>query len=230
MIRLRSYCQRTGFFLGILGLWIMLGACSSPKPVPAQVQVPSEMKKILVVMFRNMSPVTEGSQGVRCPLSGKVFQAGKVESGAEEILNGRLREILKDRPQVSFISSRQFQETQSGLMTESGKEANERLLLIETARKMGADAVLAGHIYRFKDRVGGKYSVESSATTAFDLHFLRVSDGRVTWSNHFDETQKALTDDLFQIKSFMDRDGQWITSEQMGVAGLNSIMEGFKLP
>ncbi len=205
---------------------MLAGGCSAPEPAPEPLYVPQNMKKILVVSFRNLSTESGEIHGIRCPLSGKIFAGGGVESGAEAVLNGHLADILKKYPQFKFISPDQVRDIRSGLSEESG----EREALVETGRKLEADAVLVGHIYRFKDRVGRKLSVESPASVAFDLHFLRVSDGRVLWSGHFDETQKALTDDLFKLPTFLKRDGQWITAEQMAVSGLDTVMEGFRLP
>ncbi|MGE0084370.1 MAG: hypothetical protein AB7S75_08100 [Desulfococcaceae bacterium] len=184
------------------------------------------MKKILVVSFRNVSTGSGESSGIRCPLSGKIFAGGRVESTAEAVLDSHLAAILKKHPHFKFISPEQLRDIRSGLSEKSG----EGEILAETGRKLGADAVLAGHIYRFEDRVGGKFSVESPASVAFDLHFLRVPDGRVLWSGHFDETQKALTDNLFKLPTFLRRDGQWITAEQMAVSGLDTVMEAFTLP
>ncbi|MEZ4526401.1 MAG: hypothetical protein R2941_10825 [Desulfobacterales bacterium] len=205
---------------------MLTGACSTPEPALRHFQVPQDMKKILVVSFRDMSTDTGESSGIRCPLSGKVFAGGKVEGRAAEILDTRLSAILQKHPRFKFISPDQLTDIRSGL----SERSDEREILAETGRKLGADAVLTGHIYRFADRVGRKLSVESPASVAFDLHFLRVSDGQVLWSGHFDETQKALTDDLFRLPTFLKRDGQWITAEQMAVSGLDTVMEALALP
>lgn len=202
-----------------------LSACSVSEPVMKPLQVSPEMKKILVVSFRNAGMDSKEGHDIRCPLSGKIFAGGVVESGAETVLNAHLADILKKYPQFKFISPEQVRDIRSGL-----SESGERESLVETGRKLGADAVMTGHIYRFKDRVGGNLSVESPASVAFDLHFLRVADGRVLWSGHFDETQKALTDNLFKLSTFLRRDGQWITAEQMAVAGLDTIMKDFSSP
>jgi len=205
---------------------MILGACSVPEPVRTPLQISPEMKKILVVSFRNAGMDSKEGHDIRCPLSGKIFTGGVVETSAETVLNTHLADILQKYPQFKFISPEQVRDIRSGLSEESG----EREVLVETGRKLGADAVMTGHIYRFKDRVGGNLSVESPASVAFDLHFLRVADGRVLWSGHFDETQKALTDNLFKLSTFLSRDGRWITAEQMAVSGLDTVMEGFSSP
>ena len=95
---------------------------------------------------------------------------------------------------------------------------------------MGADAVLAGKIYRFIERDGTGLSAKTPASVAFELDLIRVSDGRVVWSGHFDETQKSLFENLFQWNTFWQRKGMWITAEQMATEGLNRTFETFPVP
>ena len=97
-----------------------------------------------------------------------------------------------------FISAHQIWDIQSANLSE-GNEIAEAAFVAEAGRKLGADAVMVGHIYRFVDRVGGKYAAESPASVAFDLHIVRTADARVLWTGVFDETQKPLTDNLFNI-------------------------------
>jgi hypothetical protein len=102
--------------------------------------------------------------------------------------------------------------------------------VVAAGRALDADAVLVGHIYRYIERVGGNLSVESPASVAFDLHLVRTSDGHVLWTGYFDETQKTLMEDMFDIGSFFQREGKWVTAEQMASTGLHNIMETFKTP
>ncbi len=74
--------------------------------------------------------------------------------------------------------------------------------MADRGRRHGADGVLVGFVYRYKERVGKAYGVESPASVAFDIHLIRVADGRTIWSAHFDETQQSLGDNLFKLGSF----------------------------
>ncbi len=65
---------------------------------------------------------------------------------------------------------------------------------------------------------------------AFDLHLVRVSDGTILWTGYFDETQKTLMENMLDISAFFEREGKWVTAEQMASAGLLKIMETFRIP
>ncbi|MFP4347503.1 MAG: hypothetical protein ACOC23_08745 [Thermodesulfobacteriota bacterium] len=214
----------------LLILWIpFLTGCERGSTGPKPIYVPPSLERILVVSFKNIPKTAGAGLSVRCPLSGKTFLTGGVTEEAKAFLNRELRDRLQGREEFKFISPEEMSDLQSESLSENGDILPEQNLLTAMGRKLGADAVLAGHIYRFQERVGGKYSVESAASVAFDLHLLRVSDGRVLWTGAFDETQKALTDDLFELSSFLERDGQWVTADQMAQAGLEKILSAFRL-
>ena len=210
---------------------VFLWGCADRKVVQKSVVVSPDLQKILVVEFRDMNAGKGEQINVRCPLSGKVFVSGPVDPAASRFLTDRLMSSLSAKPQRDFrmITAQELWDIQSGL-SDRGQDIPERTLIVETGRALEADAVLVGHIYRYIERVGGNLSVESPASVAFDLHLVRVSDGRVLWTGYFDETQKTLMEDMFDISSFFERDGKWVTAEQMASAGLEKIMETFKIP
>ncbi|MBW2247657.1 MAG: hypothetical protein JRF62_10810, partial [Deltaproteobacteria bacterium] len=86
------------------------------------------------------------------------------------------------------------------------------------------------NIFRFRERVGGKYSVDLPASVAFDIHLIRVSDGRLLWNDHFDETQRPLSENLFQLGPFLQRKARWITANEMAVSGLKDVLKSFPVP
>jgi hypothetical protein len=57
---------------------------------------------------------------------------------------------------------------------------------------------------------------------------VSATDGRNLWYGTFDETQSALSEDLFKLKTFLKRKGTWVTAEEMAKAGLETLLE--KLP
>jgi hypothetical protein len=85
---------------------------------------------------------------------------------------------------------------------------SERLLLVETGKRLHADAVISGTIYRFRQRIGTVFSVDTPASVAFGIHLIRVADGRLIWGRHFDETQHGLSENLFKLGTFLDRGGE----------------------
>jgi hypothetical protein len=216
------------FFL--LTVILFLPGCRNNIVVKENVLQTSGVEKILIFPFKNMSAVYGENVNVRCPISGKVFMTGKVAEDADNMLTEQLFVLLKDRKDIELIPASQSRGVVSDLLSEDKKKLSERNLLIETGRALKADLVLSGYIFRFRERVGGKYSVDSPASVAFDIHLIRVADGHLLWSEHFDETQRPLSENLFQLGSFLQRKAKWITANEMAESGLKNILKTFPVP
>jgi len=209
---------------------VFFSACGGDNIVREKPPDLSIIEKILILPFKDMASVFGDSVNGRCPVCGKVFTTGEVAESAAGMLTEHLFILLKDRKNIELIPSSQAQGVMSGLITGSKKELQERDLQLEIGRALNADAIFAGYIYRFRERVGAKYSVDLPASVAFDIHLIRVEDGRVLWSAHLDETQQVLSDDLFRLGLFLRRKAKWITAKEMAISGLEDMLKDFSVP
>ena len=128
---------------------------------------------------------------------------------------------------VQLVAAGQARGVMSGLQAKSSNNLLQQDLWIETGRDLGADAVIVGHLFRFRERIGTQYSAEVPASVAFDIHLISVRDGRLLWDGNFDETQQSLFEDLYQLGTFLQRGGRWITAQELAVSGLESIFATF---
>ena len=184
---------------------------------------------MLVLPFRNLTE-ENGKEGiVRCPLDGTAFVAGAVMERSEKMLTDRLIYILNNRTHFNLIFSHHVKDVSvSG--SETGFILAERDLLVKKGRKAGADIVLSGYIFRFRQREGTAYAVQSPASVAFSLHIIKVADSRNVWYAHYDETQSSLSENLFRLKEFFKRKAKWITAEEMAMSGLEDMLKSLPNP
>jgi len=145
---------------------LLLSACTSPVIVPATSGRPVSIKSILILPARDISAVYGANKSIRCPICGKVIVTGVVSTGASQFMGDSLFSFLENNRDFKLIPSGQAQGVLSGLLSEDKGILSERDLLLETGRALKADAVLAVYLYRFTERVGGRYSVESPASVA----------------------------------------------------------------
>jgi len=213
--------------IGIITLILLLSACKSDVIIPEAPAAKSSIEKLLILPFKDLSSLYGKNVNIRCPLCGNVFSTGDVEMFAVDVLTDRLISIIKSRKDFEIIPPGQAQGAMSVLLSADKKELSERDILVKIGRALYADAVLVGHVYRFKDRVGTSYSVDSPASVAFDIHLIDVSNGSMLWVGHFDETQRPLSENLFQISTFLRRKWSWITAEEMAVSGLEDVLQTF---
>jgi len=98
-------------------------------------------------------------------------------------------------------------------------------MLQEVGKTFGADAVLIGQVYRWRERVGADFGVESPASVAFDLSLVRPSDGAILWRGNYDKTQRSLFEDLFDYKTYINSKGLWLTAKKLAKLGLDKLLE-----
>lgn len=206
----------------------VLSACNTNLVVSDKPVTESGTGKILVMPVKDMAAVYGENMNVRCPICGKVFLTGKAAPGARRMLTEQLFKILKKKDDYKLLSPDQARGIISKLLAENKTGIPERDLLIKAGSRVQAYAVMAGYLYRFRERIGKRYSVESPASVAFDFHLIRVSDGRVLWGGNYDETQRALSEDILHIGTFLKRNAEWITADKMAKEGIKEMFELFK--
>jgi hypothetical protein len=221
----KHFLPKISGVLFITSLFIL--ACQPSLKKTQPVTSPYRLDTILVMPFTDMSSIYGEHMSVRCPICAKVFVTGKVKKSADSFLTDRLLALLKQRERIHLIPPGQAQGVLSRILLESERELKDFELIIEIGRALGADAILTGHIYRFRERTGTKYAIETPAAVTFDLDLVRVNDGRVLWESHFKETQQTLTSNLFDFGKFLKRKGRWITAEEMAASGLEEILKTF---
>jgi len=197
---------------------IILSGCTSKEIVPESDYNLSGTEKILVLPFKDMTMIYGKDASVRCPVCGMVFITGKVSVDAVEKLNNRLVSDLKSRKKYKIVTSSLIDEEQT---------FSERKLIVKKGREYNADAVVAGYVYRYRERIGNRYSVKSPASVAFGIHLISTKSGRNIWSGHFDETQRSLSENLFKLKKFIKRKASWITADEMAISGFEEILNTF---
>jgi hypothetical protein len=181
-------------------------------------------RTVLLLPFRNMVAIYGPSRNIRSPINGRVFISGPVDDKAVGFMNAKLHALLLDKDAYTLVPAERALDIFTAVYGMNKESMPERELWVEVGRILGADAVLGGFIYRFKNRTGTDYSVDDAASVAFGLHLIRVSDGRIQWSGRVDETQQPLSNNLFKIKKFFSRGGRWVTSHEMAQDELKALI------
>ncbi|MBW2568892.1 MAG: hypothetical protein JRD93_04235 [Deltaproteobacteria bacterium] len=205
----------------------LLFACKSSVPVRETVAPPSINGKLLILPFKDMSAIYGENVSLRCPLCGNVFLTGEVAEGADTVLTNRLISLISDRNDVELIPQDKAHGVRSKLLFGDRGSLSELGLIVETGKALGADAVLAGYVYRFRERIGTRYAADLPASVAFDVHLVDAANGRIMWIGHLDETQQPLSENLLKLGAFIKRKGAWITAEDIASSGLEEILKKF---
>ena len=211
----------------ILGfVLLILSGCTSGK----QMQKPSEPIKLgdlLVMPFQNLHETCGIDINFRCPFAGAMHQVSEIKDGAVEYMTDNLFTRLQEREELSLIDPGQGLGARSTVLSKSSRELTEKELILETARTAGAESVIVGRVFRYRERVGTAFSVETPASVAFDVLLIRVADGQLLWVGRFNETQKALFDNIFRLRLFIKRSARWLTADELADSGLEVVLRSF---
>lgn len=185
--------------------------------------------RMAVVPFQPVAPEDEASTA-QCPICGSVNSSGSIVRGAEKIVEGIFTDKLKTLKDVDLISS----EKTAGVYQRISA-ANLKQPLLQVIQKVGmelhADVLVAGYVYRYRERVGYDYSVERPASVGFEVHLISAKDGSTLWRGIYDRTQKSLMEDVFQASSFFKGGAKWLTARELTKIGVDEVfatLSGFE--
>jgi hypothetical protein len=185
----------------------------------------SPMKSIVVVGFVSVLTPGDESQVVRGPLHGAVYTAQPVR----EEISDKLTEVLLSAVEgkgYDLISPGQAKGVLASLYSSSTTMDGIQLYQ-KVGKTFSADGILVGYLYRWVERQGADYAVNTPASVAFDLFLLRSADGAVTWRGKFDKTQQSFFENLLDLDTFLKSKGRWVRAETLAEMGLNELMEKF---
>ncbi len=184
------------------------------------------LSRIAVVPFQRVSPDETSVKTVSCPLTGTIFRTCESSEGAEKLVENIFFKKLKDSKQIILIPTDRVRGVYRRISSDSLKVTpSETLKAVGT--ELGADGVVAGYVYRYRERKGYPYSAEKPASVAFGIYLIRVSDGALVWRGIFDRTQRSLLENILQVSSFFKSGGRWITAEELSEMGIDEVLKTF---
>jgi hypothetical protein len=207
-----------------------ISACISKSTVLDTKPTLSGQEAILVFPFQNLAKEYGVNGIVRCPGCGTAVLSGEVLETASQLLTDHLLSFLTNNTPFKIVTAHQRPVSLSESLSQGPKAGIERKALMAAGRTAKTDLVLAGYIFRFKQRIGTQYSVQSPASVAFSLHLIKTIDGGSIWDDHYDETQQSLSENLFSLRKFVKRKWKWITAEEMTMSGFQRMLETFPIP
>ena len=184
------------------------------------------LSRIAVIPFQIVIPEDASVKTIRCPLSGTIFRTCKSSEGAEKVVEKIFLKKLKNCRQFILIPTDRAGGVYRRISIDSLK-VNPLAILRKVGRELDADGVVAGYVYRYRERKGYPYSAEKPASVAFGIYLIRVSDGTLVWRGVFDRTQRSLLENILRASSFFKQGGRWITAEELSKVGIDEILKTF---
>jgi hypothetical protein len=188
-----------------------LTACSSFNEDPIEIEPLPEVSCVAVLP----TTIPVGSREAFFEARKKSLLAGAA------FFDSVIAEELGDRAEFTVL-------TENQLDAILGDPWGGRLQQIrDVGKATGCGAVLKTSLSRYRERIGSEMSVETSASVAFSMQLTGVELGDVLWSTSFDETQKALFDDIFSFDKAQKRGFKWLSVQDLSRDGLKSRLQKF---
>lgn len=183
-------------------------------------------KRIAVMPFQRIGPEDGDVRTLRCPVCGVLLTAEKNPPESEKVVEDVFIDRLKGQKGLTIIPPDRtggiYERVTAGLFKTDIRE-----VLKNVGNELGADGIVIGYVYRYRERKGYSYSAEKPASVAFEIHLIRVHDKAVIWRGNFDRTQTSLMENILQITFFYKERGRWVTAKELTEEGMEEVLQKF---
>jgi len=150
--------------------------------------------------------------------------AEPVSDDVAETMTIDLFNCLKESQKYSLIPPGQAKGVYSTILSQN-ITIGIKDMLQKIGKSFSSDAVLFGYIYRWAERTGTKYSIETPASVSFDLHLVSTDNGSNLWKDSFKKTQVSLSENLLDLSTFLNSSGKWLTAKELAHFGLENMIK-----
>jgi hypothetical protein len=211
--------QRRGDMRRLLLLFFMSGMLLS-----WSMEVRAEERPTLAILPFLIERMDDPSRGAVCPVCGAVYKRGNILSGSQHTLAQLLQQKMNILGTFRVLPLEKVEDAFS--KADRGQfEIRPTRSAIQFAKELNVDFIFVGYLFRFEERIGSRIGAEKPASVGFDVHLLRVRDGKRVWDGKFDETQQALSENLLKIGSFVRRKASWLTAQELISVGMDEMLK-----
>lgn len=186
----------------------------------------AETKFSLAVLPFLIERMEDRARGAVCPVCRGFYGRGSVLASAPTYLTRILQEKIEAMGKFKLLPPETVEEDFSR-RDRRQFELNPMRSAIQLGKELNVDFIFVGFLYRFEQRVGSAIGVDKPASVGFDIHLIRLRDGKIVWTGKFDETQRPLSENLLKMGSFVRRKASWLTAEELSSVGMDEMLTRF---
>lgn len=98
--------------------------------------------------------------------------------------------------------------------------------VIQAARdRFGADVVVMGTVYRWRERAGEAMGTLRPASVGFEVKTYTAADGKLFRGLIFDHTQIALSENALTAAQYPGGGSRWLTAEELARWGASRVVQ-----
>jgi hypothetical protein len=205
----------------IFGIIIILNGCTTSKRVysdfPERQIGPC---KIAFLGLISALPEGNGPDLFSNPLLNTVVSAEPVSQNISDRLSDRLFSLIQESRDYNVVNMMMYQTTRYNSAKPLDADTIKAIV-----NGISADIAITGYVYRMRERDGTDYSANSPASVSFDIYFIELETDKILWKGSYNKTQKFLSDNLLDFKSFLKFKGKWADVDSLALAGLKELVD-----
>ncbi len=196
---------------------LLCAACA-----PAWVPVVGKNPEVQVQSVRSIKAVRVRRIAIMPPIDAPA-PASAVAEGASDSLTAELQAKMALEAGWQMVPESDVADAMQKMPPTNAADLKQNA--IELGHKVLADAVMYGEIETYKERVGSDYAAASPASVAFTLYLVEVKSSQVIWNARFSKSQKALTENVFDVVAFVQNSGRWVRAHEIAAEGVDQAVE-----
>jgi hypothetical protein len=202
-------------------IFLFISACSTFLPATLQSKRSTDLdarkiRRIAVLLPNGMTPEAKSPAVYTSTPSSERKPS---EEELSELLDRLVYSTMASMPNWQIVSEREVRD-----VAQSVPPGGDNTRLRKIGEMVYADAVIVGRMQRYRERVGDEWGAKSPASVAFVLDLIDVRRGDVIWTARFDETQKALSENIFALWDISQRGIRWLSAEQLTQEGVKKAV------
>lgn len=150
------------------------------------------------------------------------FNPENMSPDSDGILTGHVQEALQKHHGEKLIPLAKTMEAYGGISKDDTRDTL-RTLAQKVGQALGANFIMAGNVWRFKERVGSAVGAEIPASVAFGLYLIDVSNGKVLWREVFEKSQSSLSENILDARAFFKKGAKWVTANELALYGVREV-------
>ena len=154
------------------------------------------------------------------------FDPEKMSPDSDTILTRLVQDALRKRYGEGLVPLAEAMEAY-GAVSKGDTGETLRTLAQKLGQALGTDLIMAGNVWRFKERVGRAAGVETPASVAFGVYLIDVSNGRALWREVFEKSQRSLSENILDARAFFKKGAKWVTANELALYGVREVFKKY---
>lgn len=218
--------------LVITAVSVLMAGIITGVPVLPSAGAAEKEPSFFTIQRLGVMPFFKGSYGsdigasLTCPVCELTFDPGNLTPDCDRVLTELVQDDLEIRYGDKLVPLREVKKAYRETPKDEFKDTP-IVLAQRVGKALGANAMVVGTVWKYRERMGGTRAVETPASVAFAVYLIDVEKGNIVWYKDFAETQRSLFENILKAPSFFDQGGKWLTADELARLGVKEVFKTF---